>query len=168
MATIEMIVTLKEASKQVRLLDIAEAPGDDRAVTIPTNESRILSAHKNTESMNPKLTPRVSSSIRDQLATNQLGIVRVVFEAEVAGIWLQRIFGFMEWVRCICELEFDKEVHFRKIGLASSLRLILDRIDADIGRKFVALGVWIRVCIDEHQFGSEDARCRDLPNVDER
>jgi len=38
------------------------------------------------------------------------------------------------------------EVHFRKIGLRISLRLIINGIDADIRRKFVTLGIWIGVC----------------------
>jgi hypothetical protein len=52
-----MIVTLKEASEEVGIFDIVEAPGNGRAITIPTNEPRILSAHQNTENVNAKLTP---------------------------------------------------------------------------------------------------------------
>jgi len=93
-----MIVTPKEASEEVWISDIVEAAGNDRAITIPTNEPRILSAHKNTENVNAKLTPHVSSSIRDQLATNEPGIVRVILEAKVVCFWMQRILWVTEWV----------------------------------------------------------------------
>lgn len=92
LATIKMIVTPKEASEEVGF--VVEAPGNnDRAIAIPTDELCIISAHKNTETVNAKLTPRVSSSIRGQLATNKPGIVR---EARVTYFWMQRIW-VTEW-----------------------------------------------------------------------
>ena len=99
LATIKMIVTPKEASEEVGLIDIVEAPGNGRAITIPTNELCIVSAHKNTESVNAKLTPHESSSIRGQLAKNKLGILRDFLEKEkvsrlmISGVWVT------EWVR---------------------------------------------------------------------
>ena len=45
--------------------------------------------------------------------------------------------------------------------------LIVDRINADIWRKLIALGIWIGVCIDELQIGGECCHRLDLPNVDE-
>ena len=104
----------------------------------------------------------VSGSIRGQLATNKLGIVRAILEAKVACFWIQRILWVTEWVRCTGNLAFDKEVHFREIGLRISLRLIINGIDTDIRRKFVAPGIWIGVFIDELQFGGEWCQCNDL------
>jgi hypothetical protein len=63
LATIKMIVTPKEASEEVGLFDIVEALGNDRTNTSPTNEPRILSTHNNIETVNTKLTLRVSGSI---------------------------------------------------------------------------------------------------------
>ena len=60
-ATIKMIVTSKEASEEVGVFDIVEAPGNNRAITIPMNEPRILSTHNTTENMKAELTSRVSS-----------------------------------------------------------------------------------------------------------
>jgi hypothetical protein len=79
---------------------------------ISKNEPRILSAYKYTENMKAKLTPSVSSSKRGQLAANKQRIVRVILEAKVTCFWLQRILWVTEWVGCIRNLEFEKEVHF--------------------------------------------------------
>jgi hypothetical protein len=75
---------------------------------------------------------------------------------------MQRTLWVEEWVRCI-----SAKVHFREIGLGISLQLIINGIDADIRRKFVALGIWIGACINELQLGSEGCPCSDLPNVSE-
>jgi hypothetical protein len=166
-ATIKMIVTPKEANEDVGMFDIVEAPGHDRAITIPMNEPCIVSAYKNTENVNAKLTPQVGSSIRGQLAMDKLGIVRVILKAKVTCFWMRRIFWVTEWVRCIGKLEFDKERHFREIGLGISLQLNINGIDTDIRCKFVTLGIWIGVCIDELQFRGEWYHCSDLLNVSE-
>jgi hypothetical protein len=55
--------------------DVVEASGNGRTIAVPTNEHRELSAYKYTEIVNAKLTPRASSSIGRQLATNKSGIV---------------------------------------------------------------------------------------------
>jgi len=107
-----MLVTPKEAREKVGLLDIVEAPSNGRTIMIPTNQSRILSAYKYTEDMNAKLKPRMSSRIRGQLATNKPSIVRVILKAKAAFLGVQRILWVAEWVGCIRDLEFNKEVHF--------------------------------------------------------
>ena len=108
---IQTFVTPKEARKNTGLLDIVEASGNGRAITIPTNEPRIFSAYKNTENVNAKLTPRVSSSVGGQLAMDKLSIFRITLKGKIARLWLQRIVWVAERVRCIRELEFNKEVH---------------------------------------------------------
>ena len=45
--------------------------------------------------------------------------------------------------------------------------MIIHRIDADIRYKFVALGIWIGVCIDKLRFGGEWCHCSDLSHVSE-
>jgi hypothetical protein len=68
-------VTPKEISEEVGLFDIVKAPGNGRTITIPTNESCILSAYKYTEGVNAKLTPLMSSGIEGQFTTNKPSIV---------------------------------------------------------------------------------------------
>jgi hypothetical protein len=92
---IKKIVSPKEVSEEVVVLNIAEALGNGRAITIPTNESCILSAHENA-GVNVKLTPREGSSLRGQLATKESGIVRVFLEAKFLTIFT--IQWVIEWV----------------------------------------------------------------------
>ena len=61
---IKMAETPKELSEEVGLLSAVEQLGNDRATTIPTNEPHVPRAHNNAESVNAKLSPRESSSIR--------------------------------------------------------------------------------------------------------
>jgi hypothetical protein len=42
---------------------------------------------------------------------NKRSIFRIILEAKVARCWLQRSFWVAEWVICIDELEFNKEIH---------------------------------------------------------
>jgi len=109
--TIQTFVTPKEARKKTGLLDVVKAPGNSRTITIPMNKPRVFSAYKHTENVNVKLTPRVSSSIGGQLATNKASMLRITLETKVARFWLQRILWVAERVRCIREFEFNKEVH---------------------------------------------------------
>ena len=122
---IKMIITPKEASKEVGLFDIVEAVGNGCTITISADESCICSAHQNAENMNAKLRPCMSSSIRGQLAANKHGIIRIILKVKAACFWIQRILWVTEWVRCIRDLEFDKEVHFREICLDIALRCII-------------------------------------------
>ena len=93
------------------LLDIVEAPSHSRTIAVPTNEPRIFSAYKHAENVNAKLTPCVGSSVGGQLATNKLRMFCITLEAKFAHLGAQRILWVAERVRCIRELEFNKEVH---------------------------------------------------------
>ena len=147
------------------MIDIVETLGNCRTIAILMNESRVRSAHKNTESVNAKLRSRMSSSIRGQLAANKHGIVRILLKAKITCFWKLRVLWVTDWVRCIGDLEFDKEAHFREICLGIALRFIILGIEADIWRTFVTLGIWIGVWINEHPVGGEWCRCSDLLSV---
>jgi hypothetical protein len=63
------------------------------------------------ETDTPCDSPPVSSSIGGQLAMNKPSIFRIILEEKVARCWLQRTLWVAEWVICIGELEFNKEIY---------------------------------------------------------
>jgi len=108
--------------------------------------------------VNAKLTPHVSSSIGGQLATSKLSIDR-----SDSSFLVDAEDPLGHAIRCIRQLEFNEELHFLETHPSLSLRpIIIVWVDTDIKRKFIMLGVWIGLCIDQLQFGSECCRCRDL------
>ena len=159
----------KKVGKNTWLFDEVEGPGNCHAVTSPMNLTD--GPHINTVNA---WTRNWDSVWADGCEASWLPTSRTSsksFSKRKSFIVRHSRLAFGSWNGSdpsgIRQLEFNEELHLGEICLTVGARNIIVRVNWDIRRELITLGVRIGECIDEHQFGSEGSRCRYLSNIDE-